>query len=93
MLAAWMTFSPFSGVFSDELAELRRRHCLWNAAYVGELRLHVGIGQTRGECAVEVVDNPSRCVLRGDDAIPHNRLVPRDKLGDGRNIWERGIAR
>src|SRR5215472_4493940 len=81
--------SPFCGVFGDELAELRGRHRLWNAAYVGELRLHQGIGQTGGKGAVELVDYPDRCFLRGDDAIPHDRLVARDKFGDGRNVRQR----
>ena len=78
--------SPLCGVFGNKLAKLVRCHRLWNAPYVSELRLHPGIGQTRCDCAVQLIDDHCRSLLRSDYAVPHNGLIARHKLADGRDI-------
>jgi len=79
--------APLLGVFSDELAEVGRRHRLWNAAYLGEARHYLGIGEDRIDLFVESTDDFGRRILRRDYAILHTCLVAWYKLADGRNVW------
>src|SRR5262249_4873210 len=74
---------PLLGFVSDELAEFGGRHRHRHAAQIGEPPLDRWIGEARGYCLFELVDDLRRRVLGNAAAIPEARLVARQELPHG----------
>ena len=58
--------APLLSIFDNELAKLHNCHRLWNAPHLGESRYHLGVAEASINVFVELVDDISRRVLRGD---------------------------
>jgi hypothetical protein len=52
-------FGPFFGVFGDELAKLGGRHRHWHAAEIDKASLEFGIGESRVNFFVQLVEASS----------------------------------
>src|SRR5262249_24183913 len=77
---------PLLGFLGDELAEVGRRTDKRCASETGESRLDIGIGKSRVDFLVELVDDVSRRVLGRAEAVPEIRFVARHKLTDSRHV-------
>jgi hypothetical protein len=66
---------PFFCFVGDELAELDGRSRKHRAAQVGNPRLHFGIGESRVDLLVELVDDIGGRIFRDGEAIPLARLI------------------
>src|SRR5262249_17907516 len=62
-------FGPLFGIFGDELAEVDGR-ARQGLAEVSETDLHLGVGESRVDLLVELVDDLGWRVLGNADAIP-----------------------
>src|SRR5438552_3769250 len=56
--------APLLDFIGNELAEGGRRKHKWSAPKIGKPRLDLGIGETRIDLLVELVNDLSGCVLR-----------------------------
>src|SRR5579872_4435046 len=77
--------APFLRVFDDKPAELRGRHCIRNAANVGEFSHDLRLGEARRDRAVERVDHIRRGVSRRNHAIPYDGVEAGYGVRDYRN--------
>src|ERR1700682_1555981 len=62
--------APLLGFIGDELAEFSGSHGGWDAAQIGQPRLHPGVGERRIDFLVELGDDFGGRVLGRADAIP-----------------------
>src|SRR5260370_209606 len=84
--------APFLGLVGDELAELGRRHRLWNSADFGKPRDQLGIFQRFTNRLVEDLHDLRRRALRRGDAIEADGLESRHDLGNGGGSWRTRAA-
>src|SRR5215218_47838 len=85
--------APLLGFLSDQLAELSGRIRKHRAAEISEPRFHVGIGESRIDLLIELIDDLGGCGLGNADAEPGARLVARHELTHGRDVRQRVRAR
>src|SRR5262249_26007570 len=84
---------PLFGFLCDQLAELRRRSRQRHAAEVGETGLHLGVGESRIDLFVELVDDLCGRVRGNAKAVPLTRLVAREELAYRRDVRQQFCAR
>src|SRR5262245_45496677 len=87
MLAARITLGPLLGLFSDQLAEVRGRARKRDAAEISNASLNLGVGESLIDFLVELLDNFRGRVLWRADAIEKTRLVTRDEISNGGQVW------
>src|SRR5205809_2734390 len=80
---------PLLGLAGDELAEVARRSWKHCAAQVGKSCPYLGIGETRIDFLVELVDDFRRRVLRRADPEPDARLEARQEIAQVRHVRKR----
>src|SRR5262249_18938518 len=78
--------APLLGVIGDELAEVGGSAWKCSGTQLGEPRLHLGIGESRVDLLVELVDDLGRRGLRCADAEPETRFVARHELTHSRHV-------
>src|SRR5262249_34204539 len=84
---------PLFGFLCDQLAELRRRSRQRHAAEVGETGLHLGVGESRIDLFVELVDDLCGRVLGNAKAVPLTRLVALHEFSHSWDALQRLRAR
>src|SRR5262249_57467081 len=85
--------APLLGFLSCQLAEVSGRTCKHRATEVSEPRFHVGIGESRINLIVELIDDFDGRVFWRADPHPAGRLVAWHELGHGRDTGQRVRAR
>src|SRR5262249_56411414 len=85
--------APLLGFLSDQLAEVSGRTRKDRATEVSEPRFHVGIGESRINLIVELIDDFDGRVFWRADPHPAGRLVARHELGHGWAAGQRVRAR
>src|SRR5262245_54391870 len=78
--------APLLGVIGDELAEVGGRAWKCSGTQLGEPRLHLGIGESRVDLLVELLDDLGRRGLRCADADPETRFGARPELTHSRHV-------
>src|SRR5262245_32135150 len=84
---------PLLGFLSDQPAEVSGRTRKHRATEVSEPRFHVGIGESRINLIVELIDDFDGRVFWRADPNPAGRLVAWHELGHGRDAGQRVRAR
>src|SRR5712671_2383196 len=85
--------APFLSFLTDELAEIGGREHEWRAAQVGKAGLHLRVGEGRIDFSIELLNDFGWGPFRRSDAKPGARLVARQELSHGRNVWQDRRAR
>src|ERR1039457_4058819 len=85
--------SPLLGFVGDELTEVSGRTREHRAAEVDQPRLDFGVGDSRIDFLVELLDDLGRCVLGCAYAKPRGSLVARHEIAHGREIRQHICAR
>src|SRR5262249_57638346 len=77
---------PFFGFISNKLREVSGRAGKYRSAQIGEPRLDLGVGESRIDLIVELVDDLGRGVSGCADAEPGACLAAGNELGNGRQM-------
>ena len=93
MFAARITLPHFSVSSAMSLPKSAGEPASAVAAQVGKPRLDLGIGESRVDLLVELVDDLGGRVPRRANAEPRARLVARHELAHGRDVRQRLRAR
>src|SRR5262249_58394537 len=80
--------APLVGFIGEQLAEVGGRARKYSTSQVSESRLHLRVGEGGVDFRVEPIDDFGGCVFGRANPIPANRLVARDEIPDGRDVWQ-----
>src|SRR5262249_19500506 len=85
--------TPFRGLVRDELSEMGGRTGYYGAPQVREPCLYFGIGQSRIDLLVELLDNFVWCISGRGDPVPGACLITRQEIAQGRQLRQHLRAR
>src|SRR5262245_15978449 len=80
--------APLLGFLGHQLDEIGGRARKHSTPQVSESRLHLRVGESGVDFRVEPIDDFGGCVFGRANAIPTTRLVARNEIAHGRDVWQ-----